>query len=165
MLESPIYRAFTAQNPQLVNRLISDVIISYDMKQQTVKALWDTGATTTCISTTVVKTLGMIPTGKMNIKTASGSKIVNTYLLDINLPNNVGVKDVLVCDSDIGNQGIDMLIGMDVILLGDFAVSSFGGKTSFTFRVPSKQKTDYVQEIKIDNIIGKKHGKGKRKHR
>lgn len=107
----------------------------------------------------------MVPTGKMNINTPAGSKIVNTYLLDVMLPNNVGVNDIQVCDSDIGNQGIDMLLGMDVILLGDFSVSSFGGKTTFTFRTPSKQKTDYVQQIRADNVIGQKHGKGKRKRR
>ena len=165
MPEPPIYHAFTTQNSLLVNRLINDVTVSYAGKQQTINALWDTGATGTCISTAVAQALAMVPTGKMNINTPAGSKVVNTYLLDITLPNNVGVKDVQVCDSDIGNQGIDMLLGMDVILLGDFSVSSFGGKTTFTFRTPSKQKTDYVQQINIDNLIGKKHGKGKRKRR
>lgn len=165
MSEPHIFHAFTTQSSHLINRLINDVIVSYNGKQQKVRALWDTGATGTCISTTVVQELEMVPTGKMNINTPAGSKIVNTYLLDVMLPNNVGVNDIQVCDSDIGNQGIDMLLGMDVILLGDFSVSSFGGKTTFTFRTPSKQKTDYVQQIRADNVIGQKHGKGKRKRR
>lgn len=165
MSDFPIVRAFTSSNPQLINRLITEVTISYNGKREKVPALWDTGATGTCISTKLAQSLAMVPTGKMNINTPAGSKIVNTYLADIALPNNVEVKDVSVCDSDIGNQGIDMLIGMDIILMGDFSVSSFGGKTTFTFRIPSKQITDYVQQVKLDNLIGKKHGKGKRKRK
>ena len=78
---------FTTQNSLLVNRLINDVTVSYAGKQQTIKALWDTGATGTCISTAVAQALAMVPTGKMNINTPAGSKVVNTYLLDITLPN------------------------------------------------------------------------------
>ena len=51
---------------------------------------------------------------------------------------------------------------MDIISLGDFAVSNFQGKTAFTFRTPSKVMTDYVREIKISNKVGQ-HGTGKRK--
>ena len=52
---------------------------------------------------------------------------------------------------------------MDVINQGDFSVSNFEGKTVFSFRIPSKKTIDYVQEINIENVIGPKHGKGKRK--
>jgi len=73
--------------------------------------------------------------------------VANTYLLDVVLPNNIVVSEVLVCDSEIGAQKIDVLIGMDVILLGDFAVSNYQGETTFTFRIPSQKKTDYVAEL------------------
>ena len=56
-----------------------------------------------------------------------------------------------------------MLIGMNIINLGDFTVSNFQGKTTFTFRMPSESTTDYVKQIKVLNIIGTPHGKGKRK--
>jgi len=105
----------------------------------------------------------MIPTGRKKIYTPSGTKVVNTYLLNIILPNDIVIKDVEVCDSDIGNQGLDVLIGMDIILLGDFAVSNFNDKTTFTFRVPSKQTTDYVKQIVVENAIDPKHGIGKKR--
>lgn len=35
---------------------------------------------------------------------------------------------------------------MDVIGLGDFAVSNYRGKTTFTFRVPSLEEIDFVDE-------------------
>jgi len=56
-----------------------------------------------------------------------------------------------------------MLIGMDIIGIGDFAVSNYNNKTIFSFRYPSKHKIDFVHEINLQNLIGKKHGKGKRK--
>ena len=89
----------------------------------------------------------------------------STYLVDIVLPNNVKVNDHVVIDSDIDNQNIGMLIGMDIITMGDFAVSNFNNQTIFTFRIPSECKTDYVQEIRISKLVGQKHGKGKRKRK
>jgi uncharacterized protein YecA (UPF0149 family) len=36
-----------------------------------------------------------------------------------------------------------MLVGMDIIGQGDFAVSNYGGKTVFCFRVPSVGMSDF----------------------
>lgn len=33
----------------------------------------------------------------------------------------------------------DMLIGMDIILLGDFCLTNKDGKSVFSFRIPSKE--------------------------
>ncbi len=154
--------AFTTYNTNIVNKLINDVIIQYNGNSLQVKALWDTGATCSCISNDVVKQLALIPTGKVNISTPSGVSERNTYLVDLNLPNNVTINDLVVADSEIGSQSIGMLIGMDIINQGDFSVSNYAEKTTFTFRIPSEKKTDYVIEIKRANAIGPKHGKGKR---
>ena len=48
--------------------------------------------------------------------------------------------------SKIGAQGIDILIGMDIISKGDFAISNYNGKTQFSFRLPSQQDVDYKSE-------------------
>ena len=164
-MNNPIpYRAFTTSYTSIVGQIRSDAVIIYGSNElQTDKALWDTGATVTCISSNVVKYLNLIRTGFRNIQTPSGSKVVNTYLVNIKLPNQLLVIDVPVCDSDIGDQGIDLLIGMDIITRGDFSISQFGGKTTFSFCVPSIEKTDFVSKIKLSQLIGKRHGKGKRK--
>ncbi len=39
-----------------------------------------------------------------------------------------------------------MLIGMDIISRGDFAVTNKDGKTTFSFRLPSVAKIDFVKE-------------------
>lgn len=157
--------AFTMAFKGLANKLLSDVIIISGDQEVNVKAQWDTGATGSCISHDVVSKLGLLPTGKKVVQTPSGNGEVNTYLVNIKLPNNVRVNDVEVCDSEIGNQGIGMLIGMDILNLGDFALSNYKGQTVFSFRVPSTKKTDYVQEINKELLIGPRHGKGKRKHK
>ena len=85
----------------------------------------------------------------MNIvHTASGEAKVNAYCVDIILRNNVTVKDIMVFDAEIGRQGIDMLIGMDIISKGDFSITYSKDCTTFSFRTPSIEEIDYVRDIR-----------------
>lgn len=72
------------------------------------------------------------------------------YRIDVKLPNGVTVTNVVVMESEIDNQGIDLLIGMDIISLGDFSVTSeiAGGsrRTCFSFRIPPVETIDYVKQ-------------------
>lgn len=160
----PTYAFTTKSNGGLMNQLTNQVAISQNEKSISVTAVWDTGASGTCISAEVVNNLSLIPTGKKNIHTAGGIRQVNTYLVDIILPNNVSVSGVEVCDTEIGNQGIGILIGMDIITKGDFSVSNYNNTTVFSFRIPSRKRTDYVQEVNKENLAGT-HGTGKRKRK
>ena len=156
--------AFTyTHSPGVTNKLLSDATIRFNNNEIIVRALWDTGATRTCISKDVVSSLGLTPVGKQQIHTPSGVSTANTYQLDILLPNNVMALNIVVFDSEIGTQGIGALIGMDIINQGDFAVSNYNGTTVFTFRIPSQKRTDYVVEARLQKAIGPIHGKGKRK--
>lgn len=60
---------------------------------------------------------------------------MNTYLVNLFLPNNVVVGAVPV--SEGGIAGADILIGMDIITMGDFAITNFDGQSGWTFRMPS----------------------------
>lgn len=130
--------------------------IHYNGNSIEVNALWDTGATSSCISDDVVARLGLVKTGFVPRYTPSGHDTASTYLVDITLPNDVQIPDLRVCDSKIGEQGIGMLIGMDIINKGDFMVSNYQGKTVFSFRMPSESVMDFVTGIHISNIIGSK---------
>ena len=66
------YFAFTTKNSGHVNSLRNIVTIIYNGKTAEVPALWDTGATCSCISEDVAKILSMIPTGKKLINTPAG---------------------------------------------------------------------------------------------
>ena len=159
------HSAFTSSYKGISLALKNKTSIIYDGRSCECEAQWDTGASGTCISNAIASKLGLVATGKKNIATPAGRTTVNTYLVSILLPNHVLISDIEVCDSHIGDQGIDMLVGMDIISKGDFAVSNHNGQTSFSFRLPSVKRTDYVLEAKIEKAIGPKHGKGSRKHK
>jgi len=69
-------------------------------------------------------------------------------LIDVRLPNNVVFNHLRVTSGDLGAGGPNMLIGMDIIGHGDFAVTSLGGNTTFSFRLPSMERIDFLQSVK-----------------
>lgn len=115
-------------------------------KVEQVTGLWDTGATGTVISQKCAKKLGLKPISKAKVFHANGESIVNVYAINLFLPNQVAFQFIKVTEGVL--NGTDLLIGMDIISRGDFAVTNFGGKTTFSFRVPSTQKIDFVDEFK-----------------
>lgn len=162
--DDPIVNAFTIKyDGRIVSRLTTQITLHSGDKKFVTVALWDTGATGSCISKNVVQNLDLIPTGKTNIHTPSGFSDRNTYMLDMTLPNNIRINGVRAIDSEIADQGLDVLIGMDIICMGDLSVSN-KRETVFTFRAPSVKMTDYVEEINLQKLIGT-HGKGKRKRK
>ncbi|MFH1160952.1 MAG: SEC-C metal-binding domain-containing protein [bacterium] len=110
------------------------------------QGIWDTGATGTVISQSIVDALNLKPIGITFVNTASEQNVPTPgYLVDVHLyDGKVCIKDVRVTLGSISG-GADCLIGMDIITLGDFAVTNVNG-TTFSFRIPSMQEIDYVQE-------------------
>ncbi len=108
-------------------------------------AIWDTGASASVISKSVVAKCGLQPTGMVNVHTVGGQQTCMSYLVCISLPNKVGFPSVKVTEGKI--NGADVLIGMDLIGLGDFSVSNYQGKTVFSYRIPSVDRTDFVKEV------------------
>lgn len=148
-------RAFTSKYIGISNKLINTVeLINGDIKISA-QAQWDTGATNSCISHDVVSKLHLISTGFVQNHTPSGIALQPTYKIDVCLPNHLNVESVQVSESEIGSQGIDILIGMDIICLGDFAISNCDGNTIFTFRYPSIAETDYVKLVNVNTPVRK----------
>jgi predicted aspartyl protease len=107
--------------------------------------IWDTGATNTVISQKVVTECGLQPIGMTRVKGVNSESTKYTYLVNVILPNGVGLAHLKVIESDIG--GSDVLIGMDVISKGDFVVTNYKGKTVFSFRTPSIECIDFVAHL------------------
>jgi len=166
-IDHPPVRAFVAERIPTCRELKTKAKIVYGSEEIEVVAQWDTGASGSCVSKKVIDELKPVRTGLRTVRTPTGCDIRGMYLLDIVLPNDVRVPDVAVVDTEIGDQGIGLLIGMDIISMGDFAVSNFDGKLVFTFRVPSIKTTDYVKEVQAENIKAQipVHGKGNTKKR
>lgn len=107
-------------------------------------AIWDTGATNSVISKNLADTLGLVPIDVVITHGVHGPEKANVYFVDIWLQNRAAFMGVKVTEGKI--KGFDVLIGMDIINQGDFAVSNKDGKTVFTFRVPSTHEIDFVEE-------------------
>lgn len=136
-------KSCTLASPGRLNRLPTECLVLSKMRDNNIpmqpkmwQGVWDTGATGSCITQRIVDDLKLTPIGKSQISTANGLKIVNTYLVDVGLPNNVIIPNIVVSCADLGSD-LDLLIGMDIISLGDFAITNVNGRTTFSFRLPS----------------------------
>jgi predicted aspartyl protease len=116
--------------------------------QKACKAIWDTGASLSLVRPEVAAQLGMKPVSKTKISTPTSQDADSSlYLANLYLPNQVRVLKVLVAEGI--PSGADMLIGMDIITLGDFAVSNYNNKTIFSFRMPSMTTIDFCKSSHI----------------
>jgi hypothetical protein len=107
------------------------------------QGIWDTGATHSAISQNVVDQCGLKQVGLATVHGVHGAEVRPQFLVNIKL-HNAQVHDLLVTSADLG--GVDALIGMDVITLGDFAITNLRGRTTFTFRIPSIATIDYTED-------------------
>lgn len=110
-------------------------------------ALWDTGSTMTVISAELADKLNLEPVGEMLAETAGGKYVAKKYIVSLSLPNRLNIENVMISSGKLG-PGIDILIGMDIITLGDFAVTNYNNKTVFSFRFPSCEVIDFVKNDK-----------------
>jgi hypothetical protein len=126
-------------------------------KTITTKGIWDTGATNSVITKGSAQALGLSPISLANVRGVHGTRTVPVYRVAITLNNeNISiVTEVTECDELSGSHDTGMLIGMNIIGMGDFTVSNYNGETTMTFRVPSLEKIDYVSEISEYNKVYK----------
>ena len=116
-----------------------------DLFFQEYQAIWDTGATHSVITEKVVTECGLKPYSACRVQTANGSIYSPIYLINLLLPNNAGMVELDVTRANLEGEA-DVLIGMDVIGNGDFAITNKSGKTIFSFRIPSMESIDFTQE-------------------
>lgn len=104
-------------------------------------AIWDTGAMGSVVTQAVVDACGLKATGMMKVHGVHGAAETETFLVNMTLPNKTGFINVKVTKGIL--RDADVLIGMDIISRGDFAVTNYGGKTVFSFRCPSVETIDF----------------------
>jgi predicted aspartyl protease len=150
--------AFKNEYPDLSLRLITEVEIHnviQSLQKIKVRALWDTGAMLSAITPEVAQKLNTVPFNRIKVNGINNTSMADLVKITIKLPNLVEVKNsnVTVCNLV---KGVDILIGMDIIQLGDFAISNGKGKTLFTFTMPPlEDKTDlYEKTVSINKNNG-----------
>lgn len=149
-------RAFTLKSSTLVNMIDMDINITSSFQQVPIpvtesipwRAVWDTGATQTSITQHVVDILKLTPLEPtLNVGTANGIIKSKTYSIDIILPNNIIIPDLVVSCSPLPD-GLSVAIGMDIIKQGNFSITNHNGKTTFSFCIPSIGEIDYTKITK-----------------
>jgi hypothetical protein len=134
-------KSLTYQYTHLQRRIITSVslygISTPNPKDMVTNALWDTGATISAITPRIQHELGLVPTGVQSVRGITGAQEVDLVLLTIELPNNILKKNVKVAICDFSND-IGMIIGMDIITLGDFALLHGSNHTVFSFTIPPR---------------------------
>ncbi|MFZ5975751.1 MAG: SEC-C metal-binding domain-containing protein [Bacillota bacterium] len=144
--------AFTVQHSTLVHQLITKVTVINPINNKSIEvnAIWDTGATSTCITNKVVNDLGLEQTGVCTISTASGISQAPRYGISLKLPNNLHINP-FQADMVTLHDNVEMLIGMNIITTGDFALTNHNNKTTLSFVFPSMGETDYVKILNGNN--------------
>jgi len=135
------YLPYSQRHESRVPTIISEVDIWYpitetDGRAIRVKAVWDTGATRTFIGVQLADELGIVPLEFEPVLGATGLQDAGVVNVAIKLPNGLRIPDkrVYIC----ALPGLaEMVIGMDIIQLGDLHISNAGGKTLFSFVTPS----------------------------
>ena len=119
--------------------LITKVKISFfpasrDNESVMVNAVWDTGATHSALSPIVARDLHLKTIDSTVVHGVNNSKESDIVIASIYLSDNISITGKRFTVNEI--PGADVLIGMDIIMLGDFAISNGGGKTQLSFAIP-----------------------------
>ena len=107
-------------------------------------ASWDTGAVMSVISHKMAERLNLNFMGYANMVHADGTSKVRTFFINLLLPNKMEVQMLQVMESNLLDT--DMLIGMDVINLCDFAITHPAGDTLFSFDTTKSHVVDFTKE-------------------
>ena len=141
----------------MVKSVVTPVEITnvFTSKKVQTQGIWDTGATNSVVTKSTASSLGLLPVKKANVRGVHGNREVNVYYVNITLNNkNITLNtQVTECEELSPDNSVGMLIGMNVITMGDFAITNYQGNTTMSFRVPSLQKIDFVSGINTGQQI------------
>lgn len=158
-VDNIVYRSFIKNYDKLKKVLIMPIdIIPISSSNEVIskmtvrlKALWDSGATLTAIKPELRDKLELCM-----VRAGSSAKIAglggffdaNYTVLSLRLWENFEINwcPVYVLDYSVD---VDIIIGMDIIGMGDFVVCNTTNKTSFSFVIPPlPDKTDFTEKAR-----------------
>ena len=112
-----------------------------------IDALWDTGATLSIMTPGIAKELGLKPVDKCIVGGINdASKLSDVVIVTLSLPNGIILNGRRLSINNI--PGVDILIGMDIITMGDYVITNADGKTLFSFVIPTlNNKISFLKMI------------------
>lgn len=144
--------AIISKNILVKNAKINRELFGAPDTESNVLALWDTGSSTSCISNKLAHDLALQKIGMVKVRNFGGTHDARKFKIDLNINNQVNIEDMDVIEFIKEDAPFDIILGMDLICIGDMCISNANKQTLFSFRVPSSEKPiDFVQEIKVKN--------------
>jgi len=141
--DNQYHYAFDADYPCIPAELLSEIKIfpfptQINSEGIVTRAIWDTGATHSSVSPKVVQDLGLKTIDTIIVHGINDSKKYSDVVIA-----TIKITDAITLTSKRFSvnkiPGADVLIGMDIIMTGDFAISNGMGKTRLSFAFPPFQ--------------------------
>jgi len=156
MPDNQYHYAFDAEYSGILRELVTVADIFpyptfHDTKGIRTNILWDTGATYSSLSPKIVQSLGLRAIDTIVVHGVNNAtKIADVVIASITLSDSISLAGKRFSVIEI--PGADVLIGMDIIMLGDFAISNGEGKTQFSFVIPPfKNKIAFTEKANAIN--------------
>ncbi len=145
--------SFTIRHGGIVDAIyiqtgVTLAVENWQKEEQIIKtnALFDTGATHSCISDRLALQLKLAPIDYAHVATASGIEHVPTYFTHLFLPNGLQFLNWELMQFQYTGDDSDLIIGMDIITQGDFSITNLDGRTLCSFRIPSQHALDFESD-------------------
>lgn len=123
-------------------------LFGIEVQKVQVNALWDTGASNSCISTRLANMLHLPNIGMTKIHSAGGIHDSRVFSVDFDLSEDLIHLQSIEVNEFLQNDRFDVIIGMDIITLGDFSITNANGKSVFSYRIPPDAfPVDYVEMV------------------
>lgn len=145
-MTEPIVFTKIYKNSTFDGFLITDEHINYNDRSIPIKALWDTGSSESVISSNLVKELSLKSVGSALLNGTNLSHKTNVYEIILLLARKQKIALQVIESSQISNSGIDFLIGLDVITMCDFSLSTYNEDICLSVRYPSKGFIDFTKQ-------------------
>ena len=153
--------AYSYPYSRIVNQIIIKCYLSLPGEgtdeTDALKALWDTGAMCTCISESRARELGLTQVNTTQVMGANNEPFdAPVYIVKLRMGKFI-LPIIPVIGLPMENAGHEVIIGMDIISKGDLAITNYGGRTMITFREPSMETINYVEELELYKRCYKAH--------
>jgi len=138
-MHNQLYEAFSIEYQKLAFELSTEIELFNPVdvnKHIKTLAVWDTGATISCISPNALKKLGLEPIDSIMIEGINSLERCDQVLVHVGLPNTILVQNIKPAVCVFSPPDFEFIIGMDIIKTGDFLISNSYGKSLFSFATP-----------------------------